>query len=266
MSAHLGFVGLGAMGGAMVRGLGGADVTLHGTDLNTGNVRALQDECGLTPHDDARGLAEACDYVVLAVKPQHAAATLEAMAPALDADTCVLSICAGLTLATLKDHTEGRCPVVRVMPNTPAMVNAGVFAVCLDDASLSDAQKDFAATVFQPLGQVHVLPEGLFDAFTALIGSGPAYVLYFMEAMVESGVTLGLTRAQATEMTQGLFAGTVKMAQESEQHMSILREMVTSPGGTTIRALNHLDRTATRANISDAVRESWLRSIELGKK
>lgn len=261
----IGFIGLGNMGTAIIKGLAGAQLEIHGVDVNAARMEELSAQCGLVAQPSVAALVQAVDYVVLAVKPQHAKHVVESVADSLKG-RCLISICAGLTQETLADWCEGNCPVVRVMPNTPALVNQGVFAVCLDDLSLSDEQKSFCAEVFTPVGKVHVLPEKLFDAFTAVVGSGPAYVFYFMEACIEAGVTLGLTRDQSTDMVEGLFSGSAKLVAESDLHISQLREMVCSPAGTTIRAVNHFDRTGTKGTIVDAVRESYLRSVELGKK
>lgn len=263
MTASIGFIGLGNMGAAIVRGLAGVEI--HGVDLNRDFLETLKEECGLIPEESITDLAAACDYIVLAVKPQHAKSVCDELASVLQDSQCLLSICAGLTSDKLKDWTGGKCPVVRVMPNTPALVGEGVFAVCLDDAQLSFDQKTFVGELFKASGQVHLLPEKDFDAFTAVIGSGPAYVCYFIEALIESAVELGIARAQATTMVYGLFSGTTKMCLESDKHVSVLREMVTSPAGTTIEALIHMDRQAVRASIIDGARKSFLRSIELGK-
>ncbi len=254
------------MGTAIIRGMvGDENINLLGFDLNKTALNALAEETGLTTCETVRDLAKKSDYIVLAVKPQHAPAVLEEIAPVLNESKCLISIAAGLTVRKIKDLCENGCPVVRVMPNTPALVNAGVFAVCLDDAHLSEEQSSFTREIFTPLGDVYVLAESQFDSFTGVIGSGPAYVFYFIEAMIESAVELGLPRTQATAMVEKLFEGSTKLAQESNFHVSELREMVTSPGGTTVQALIHLDRTATRSNIIDAVRKSYERSIELGK-
>ncbi len=263
MTATIGFIGLGNMGGAMVRGLEGVET--HGFDLNRDFLESLQKESGMVPADSIADLAKSCDYLVLAVKPQHAQVVCLELASTLQESQCLLSICAGLTSQKLKDWTDCKCPVVRVMPNTPALVGEGVFAICLDDEQLSFEQKSFVGEMFKALGQVHVLPEKDFDAFTAVIGSGPAYICYFIEALIESAVELGLARPQATKMVYGLFSGSTKMAVESDKHVSELREMVTSPGGTTIEALIHLDRKSVRASIIDAVKKSYERSVELGK-
>ncbi len=266
MGPAIGFVGAGNMGTAIIRGLarrGGFE--LVGVDLDRAKLDALARDCGLIPAGSPREVAERADYVVMAVKPQHMLATLEAMTPALSGDKCLVSIAAGITTAMLRDWSGGGCPVVRVMPNTPALVGAGVSAVCLDDPRLSEKQKRQALDIFATIGAAHVLAETQFDAFTAVVGSGPAYVFYFMEALVESAVYLGLPRPQATDMVMGLLQGSSRLAAESGEHLSVLREMVTSPAGTTIRALAHMDRQAVRAAILDAVEASYKRSKELGK-
>lgn len=262
MAPTIGFIGLGNMGSAIVRGLSGLEI--WGTDLNPTAVQALADNCGLKPASSLAELAEHCDYLLLAVKPQHAEAALRELTPHLKPRHCLLSICAGLTVKRLKEWSGAICPVVRYMPNTPAMVNQGVFALCLDDEDLTGDQKAFATELVQPLGTVFPLPEKDFDAFTAVIGSGPAYVFFWMEACIEAAVNLGIARPQATQMVYGLFAGSTKLAMESDKHVSLLREMVTSPAGTTIKALVHMDRTAMRAAIIDAIELACERSKELG--
>lgn len=264
MTTTIGFIGTGNMGAAIIRGLAAReDLELVGTDLNRTVLDELAKDHAFTCLADAQAVADAADYVVLAVKPQHLPSVMRGIE--LDASTCLVSIAAGVPQARLRELSGDICPVVRVMPNTPALVGAGVFAVCLDDALLDSEQREFLSGLFASLGDVHVLPEGHFDAFTAVVGSGPAYVLYFMEALIEAAVTLGLTRQQAADMVLNLFDGTAKLAQESDTHVSVLREMVTSPGGTTARGLNMLDRRAVRAAIIDAVEACHQRSVELGE-
>ncbi len=267
MTKKIGFIGVGNMGSAIINGLASRDdIQLHGTDRHTAKLTILSKECGVVAQETAVDLAKVCDYIIVAVKPQHAESIVKEIAPELNSSKCLISICAGLTQGQFTEWIDSRCPVVRVMPNTPALVAEGVFAVCLDDEELTDDMKSVVPEVFEAIGQVHILPEKQFDAFTGVIGSGPAYVFYFMEAMIESGVALGLTRPQATEMVKGLFLGSAKLADESEYSVTQLREMVTSPGGTTIRALMHFDRQAVRGDIIDGVFESYMRSIELGEK
>ncbi|SOB57246.1 Pyrroline-5-carboxylate reductase [Pseudodesulfovibrio profundus] len=266
MTKKIGFIGVGNMGSAIIKGLASRDdVEIHGVDLHGVALAKLGKECGLVAQDSAKDLAKVCDYIVIAVKPQHAEPVVKDISRELTADKCLISICAGLTTAHFKEWTKHQSPVVRVMPNTPALVNEGVFAISLEDSDLTDDMKETVPSIFEGIGQVHILAEKQFDAFTGVIGSGPAYVYYFMESMIEAGVALGLTRQQVTEMVKGLFLGSSKLASESEFSVTQLREMVSSPGGTTIRALMHFDRQAVKGDIIDAVFESYKRSIELGK-
>ena len=266
MTTKFGIIGCGNMGSAILRGVASRDdLELLGTDVDEKKMQALAQEIGLKAMGSIRELMENADVVLLAVKPHQIKALLKENASRIRPSQILISIAAGIKLEQLLKDSCGTCPVVRVMPNTPAMVNQGVFAVCLDDPNLKDAQKEFVTALFKPLGQVHVLAEKDFDAFTAVVGSGPAYVFYFMEALVESAVALGLPRDQADEMVRGLLLGSSVLAKESGQHLGILREMVTSPGGTTIAATNVMDSRAVRGAIIEAVKASYKRSVELGE-
>jgi pyrroline-5-carboxylate reductase len=254
------------MGGAILRGMAGKEgVTLGATDVDQTKLDALARECGLQAASSPRDLAKNSDYLLLAVKPHQVKTVLQDLAPHLTSGQTIVSVAAGVMLQDLKSFALGACPVVRVMPNTPAMVGRGLFAVCLDDPELTEERKSFVLDLFTPLGRVYALGESSFDAFTAVAGSGPAYVFYFMEAVVEAGVTLGMPRPMAEEVVRELFAGSSRLVEESGKPLSALREMVTSPAGATIAALNHLDRQAVRAAVIDAVRASCDRSKELGK-
>lgn len=264
MKNSVGFIGVGNMGGAIIRGLAAQKLDVHGCDLDRAKLESLAQEVGLKPQATPMDVVKACRYVILSVKPQHLPKVLEEITPALTADHCLLSIAAGVTQARLKELCGGVCPVVRIMPNTPALVGAGVFALCFDDPALDEERRAFVRAMHGPLGQVHELPEKQFDAFTSIAGCGPAYVFYFMDAVVEAGVNLGLTRAQSTQIVKALFSGSAKLAEESDLHLAELREMVTSPAGSTIRAVIHFDRMAVRGSIIDAVNEANQRNIELG--
>lgn len=264
MNNSVGFIGVGNMGTAIIKGLAAQGIHVHGCDLDTAKLEKLGREVGLVVQPTPADLVKHCRYVLLAVKPQHLPAVLEDIAAQLSSGHCLLSIAAGITMARLKELSGGRCPVVRIMPNTPALVGAGVFALCFDDASLDDERRDFIRAMHKPLGQVHELPEKLFDAFTSVAGCGPAYVFYVMDAIVEAGVNLGLPRPQATDIVKALFSGSAKLAEEGGLHLAELREMVTSPAGSTIRATMHFDRMAMRGVIIDAVREAYDRNVELG--
>jgi len=264
-TAAVSFIGTGNMGAALVKGLAEfAGVRLLGFDVDQDRLAALAAESPLTPCNTLHEAASRADFIILCVKPQMMQDVLGEIRETLTPDKCLISIAAGITGARLGEWSGGVCPVVRVMPNTPALVGEGVSAVCLDDPGLTQAHKDMARRIFATVGSVHVLPEKSFDALTAVSGSGPAYVFYFMEALIEAAVATGLPRPLSTQIVGALFKGSVKLALESGVHVSQLREMVTSPAGTTMAALNHMDRMAVRAALIDAVRAAKERSEELG--
>jgi pyrroline-5-carboxylate reductase len=264
--ASIGFIGLGNMGTAILKGLAAKGVACCGTDIDDKRVGELAETCGLAPKSGPAEVVSASDIVVIAVKPQQMKSLFAAIRPVIRPETCLVSIAAGQTIAMLKEFSGGACPVVRVMPNTPALVGAGVSAVTFEGApGLSEELKATVMSILEAMGEVHVLAEKDFDAFTAVIGSGPAYVFYVMEALVESAVNLGLPRPAATKMVEGLMTGSAKLAAESPFSATQLREMVTSPAGTTVKALLPFDRRAVRAALIDGVTASYDRSVELGK-
>ncbi|MBI9113307.1 pyrroline-5-carboxylate reductase [Maridesulfovibrio ferrireducens] len=261
----IGFIGIGNMGGPIIRTLSEvADITIYGLNQTREKLEKLAQETDLIPCKNVQELTEKSDFIVLAVKPQQADGIWPEMIPALTKDKCLISIAAGLTLKSLKNSTQNICPVVRAMPNTPVLIKEGVTAICLDDEIISEQKKKLIQNVFRNLGDVHVLPENQFDVFTALIGSGPAYIFYLIETMIESGVELGLHRDVSSRMVKKLFRGSSLMAEQSKEHVSMIKEMSIAPAGTTIAALVHFDRTAIRGNIMDAIRMAYTRSIELG--
>lgn len=260
----IGVIGAGNMGGAIIEGLlGRMDLEMVGCDLDQARIARLAG-MGMTPAENPQEVIAKAKTAILAVKPQGMAGLLTSLAPKLTKGHCLVSIAAGLTLETLGDLSQDKCPVVRVMPNTPAMVGAGVFALCLEDLRLTQEQKDLVTGLFESLGQVHNLPEKAFDAFTAVVGSGPAYVFYVMDALVDAAVAVGLPRPDATRMVKALFSGSAKLAETLPLHLSQLREMVTSPAGTTIAATQVLDSLAVRGAFMQAVAAAKRRSEELG--
>ena len=202
------------------------------------------------------------DTLLLVVKPQDVAALLTEIAGSIRPGTLVISLAAGLTTALLERQLPAGTPVVRVMPNTPALVDQGMSALSpgaqCDAGHLAQAEALLAAT-----GQVIQVPEHYQDAVTAVSGSGPAYVFYVAEAMIEAGVLLGLPRATSTELVVQTLYGAATMLKETGTHPSILREQVTSPGGTTVAALRLLDDQRVRASFVSAMEAARDRSREL---
>ncbi len=149
------------------------------------------------------------------------------------------------------------------MPNTPALIGKGVFALCFDHPELTSEQKETVLSIFSSLGKTYVLEEKLFDGFTAMIGSGPAFVFLILESFVQAGITLGFTARQSKEMALALFEGSVELAQKETLTLSELKEMVSSPAGTTIYGLNKMEEKGLRTAILEGILASFKRSKEL---
>jgi len=261
----VGLIGTGNMGRALAKGWCQDDsFEMLGYDINPKQIQKVAEEAGLEVSHSMEEVVQASDYVVLAVKPQQMQDVLQKIAPDLQTQQCLISIAAGIQRETLAQWSGHTCPVVRVMPNTPAMVGSGVFALCYDDKKLSSEQKDFLQRLFRNLGQVQVMREEYFDAFTALMGTGPAYVYYFMDSLIEAGVAMGFPREQSRDMIQALLEGSVQMAGQSGLSATELREMVTSPSGTSSAGMLELDRKGVRSAVIDAVLAACRRSRELG--
>ncbi len=267
MNKTLGCIGCGNMGSAILRGLAKRDdLNLMGYNPSPAKTEALAADIDrFVIARSAREVAQRSDYIILGVKPYLIGDVLAEIAGDLTPDKVVISVAAGVSVAALQKGADARCAVVRCMPNTPAMVGEGIFAMCYEDAQLPESQQDAISDLFGTIGTVMVLPETKFGAFTATAGCGPAYVFHFMEAVIEAAVTVGFTRKDAADMVIQLFKGSVKLAEESGQHISVLRESVCSPGGVTIAAVNHLDRTAVRGNIIDAILTARERDREMSK-
>lgn len=257
-------IGCGNMGGGVLKGLarqGGFQLVGH--DHSRSKVEALDAEGRVLWAETPLEAARQADLIILAVKPYQMAAMLEEIRPALDGSKVVLSLAAAFTQEKLMDGVQGRCPVVRVMPNLPVVVGKGVFALCFDDPSLSGEARAVILSMFQSLGMAVVLPERLFAAFTSLVGCGPAFVCLFMEGLLNAGITMGLKASDSRELVAAMVEGTVRLALESGESFADLRVKVCSPAGTTIRGVNHLERCAVPGHVTDAVLEALKRDQEM---
>ena len=251
----IGFIGSGNMGGAIARGIvksgvvPGKDVYLY--DVLPAASASLASDIGGTAVKTPEELTASAELFVLAVKPVYVKDALRACCKGL-AGKAVVSIVAGLSGAALaKQLPEGtRC--LQTMPNTPAMVNEGVTALC-EENTLTQEELDFVRRMFSAIGRVYTLPARLIEAESAVAGSGPAYAAMFIEAMADGGVLMGLPRAQAMEMAAQTLIGTAKMMLESGKHPGAIKDMVCSPGGTTIEAVRALEKGAFRASTIEAV-------------
>ncbi len=205
---------------------------------------------------------DGADVLLLAVKPQVFAAvaqnlTIDAAAPPL-----VISIMAGVTLDALTATVPG-CPVIRAMPNTPATVGAGMTAIALGQTAEAK-HREWAEAIFSAVGSVVTVPESLMDAVTGLSGSGPGYIALVIEALADGGVAAGLPRATALQLAIQTVKGTAELLQAQEMHPGVLKDRVTSPGGTTITGIAELEAAGVRSAFIEAVRAASERSRQLG--
>ncbi|MGB7449975.1 MAG: pyrroline-5-carboxylate reductase [Ornithinimicrobium sp.] len=206
--------------------------------------------------------ARVADVLVLAVKPQDMDALLSEIAEQVNAGSLVISIAAGISTDVLEDRLGCGVSVVRAMPNTPALVDQAM-SVLAPGRHCDPGHAASAESLMGTVGAVTTLDEGHFDAVTALSGSGPAYIFYVVEAMIEAGVLLGLPRVSATELTVQTLYGAASMMRETGQHPTVLREQVSSPGGTSVAALRQLDDHKVRAAFLTAIEAAARRSREL---
>jgi pyrroline-5-carboxylate reductase len=259
-------LGVGMMGQALLSGLLRAGWSP--SDLRAGDVRPAQLEQIHTRHQVWTGPAAAAvdgaDTLVIAVKPQDVPDLLADIAPTLAPSCLVISLAAGVTTATLRRHLPDGQPVIRVMPNTPALVGAGMTAIAPSPTASPD-QVGRAERILSAVGQVVVLPEQYLDAVTAVSGSGPAYLMYVAEAMIDAAVLLGLPRATATQLVRQTLYGSAQLLAESTEHPTVLKENVVSPGGTTAAALRTFEEYRLKAAFAAAIEAARDRSEELGR-
>ncbi len=212
----------------------------------------------------AAAAAEQARLVMLAVKPQQAAAACVELKPAITDESIVLSIVAGLPIATIAEAT-GTSHIVRVMPNTPCLIGRGVSAVAAS-AEVGRGDRDRILELFASVGSVHEVAESLLDAVTAVSGSGPGYVALLIEALADGGVRAGLPRPLAQALASETFAGTAALLAATGEHPAVIRDRVSSPGGTTIAGLAVLEQAGVRGAISNAVAAAAARAAELSRQ
>lgn len=222
----------------------------------------ISERYGVRAADGNAKVASRADVVVVAVKPNDVAAALAEISPALRPGTVVVSVAAGLPTAFLEARLPAGTPVVRVMPNTPAVIGQGASAVC-PGSSATPEHLDLVEGLLAATGLVLRVAERDMDAVTAISGSGPAYVFYLVDALAEAGVLLGLTRDTARALATATFRGSATFLDESGEHPVVLRERVSSPGGTTVAALRELDAHGVRAAVLAAAEAARDRSREL---
>jgi pyrroline-5-carboxylate reductase len=268
-TTRVGIVGAGVMAEAMIAGLL-ADRAVDSAALVASHPRRERREVlakahGIRAVASNREAARGAEIVVLAVKPQMLAGVMRELAPALRGEQVVLSIVAGATLGALTAGL-GHAAVVRAMPNTPAQIRRGI-TVWAAAPACTPGQRDLARTVLRALGEERqVDDEGFVAMATALSGTGPTYLFAVMEALIDAGVHMGFTRELAHDLVVATLVGSAEFAARSELHPAQLRNLVTSPGGTSAAAIYELERGRIRTVLSDAVWAAYRRTLELGER
>ena len=265
---RVGFVGGGNMGEALIRGLLGTNLVptdlLAATDARADRAAQLAKQYGISAHGDNARLVREADVVILAVKPQIMGAVLAEIAPAVTARHLLISVAAGVATATIRAGLGKDARIIRVMPNTPALVLQGATALARGKGLQAD-DLGTAEEIFGAVGRVVVLDEELMDAVTGLSGSGPAYVAIVIESLADGGVKMGLDRATALTLATQTVLGAAQLLAETGMHPGALKDMVSSPGGTTIAGISALEEGGLRTTFIRAVERATLRSRELGR-
>lgn len=262
--AKLAILGAGVMGETVLSGLLRAGWTadqIVATGRRPERRSELAQAYGIQVLSNADAAA-AAETVLLAVKPQDMRDLLTEIAATVGAETLVVSLAAGVDTAAIESQLPPGTPVVRVMPNTPAQVDEGMAAISPGSHSGPEHLQRVAA-ILSATGRVMTVPERYLDAVTAISGSGPAYLFFVVEAMIEAGVHLGLPRNTATELVVQTMLGSAKLLRETGEHPTVLRERVTSPGGTTAAAIRQLEDHKVRAALMAAMESARDRSRDL---
>jgi len=270
--ARIHFIGGGNMASSLIGGLlntGFLPENISASDPNPRVREKLQSTHGIATHKDNWAGCQHADLVVLAVKPQHMQTVVTDLADKLatmDVPPVLLSIAAGITTASIQHWAKTEVPVVRSMPNTPALIGQGATGLYAT-GNVNASQRSLAEGVLSAVGKAWWLPEEkLLDAVTAISGSGPAYFFLFMESLQAAGCELGLTPEISRELVLQTALGAAALASGSSEPVAELRRRVTSPGGTTEAALNHMLESGLPDSVKQAVRSAHARAAELSKE
>lgn len=267
LTCTVGFLGFGNMGRAIAGGLlergtiAPKHLAVYDVDVDK---QTQARELGLTVCADPAELGRVSNVVMLAVKPQSMDDALQALAPAVSSKTLVISIAAGISLEYIANRLGRDCRAIRVMPNTPALVNAGAAGIAVGPNCTAEDSR-VAQTIFEAVGTVELVPESSIDVVTALSGSGPAYFFYMVECLVAAAKQHGLSEQQATRLAAQTLLGAGLLLRESGETAETLRERVTSKGGTTEAALNVFHERGLCDTVEEAVAAAIRRAKELGQ-
>ena len=263
--SEIGIIGLGNMGEAILKALlnNGIEKTkVHCAEAKSDRRSFIEEAYRVKCSPSIEGLAAGADRIILAVKPQDSRDILQTLAPRMREETVLISIMAGVTISNITSAMGRATKVIRIMPNVCVKVGEGAMGIAVS-GSVAREELEEIEKVFAPLGKMVEVGENLMDAVTALGGSGPAFVLHFLEAMIDSGVKMGIPRDKAKVLSLQVLKGTVRMLEEENIHPTLMKEMVTSPGGTTISGLASLEEDGVKGAVIKAIEKAGKRAGEL---
>lgn len=253
----LGFIGCGNMATAIMNGILKNGVAkkedLLGADLSKASCDKVAAQLGITVTNDNKEVAKQADVLFLSVKPQFYESVITEIKDLVSADQLIITIAPGKTLAWLEEQFGKKLKIVRTMPNTPALVGEGITAACPNE-QITEEDLNCAMNILTSFGKCQVVAEHLMDVVTSVSGSSPAYVFMFIEAMADAAVADGMPRAQAYEFAAQAVLGSAKMVLETGKHPGELKDMVCSPGGTTIEAVRVLEEKGMRSSVFEAMK------------
>lgn len=266
---NIGFIGSGNMASAIIGGLINAELVkeecLYVTDASEDALVNITSQFpGVNTSPNNLEFLSQLDFLFLAVKPHIYAAVITQIKKQLPEEVIVITIAAGQTREKVLTQFGRKIKLVRTMPNTPALVGAGMTAVCAGE-NLTEEEIIQTITLLKAVGKVEVLPESLFDSYTALCGSGPAYVYMFIEALADGAVREGIPRDKAYRMAAQTVLGSARMVLETGEHPGLLKDQVCSPGGTTIEAVGSLEENGFRSAVMEAIRVCTKKSVKMSK-
>jgi len=264
----IGVIGTGKIGEALIRGVLAANLTrsdqIFASDMDAGRLNALHTELGINTSTDNTGAVSSADVIILAVKPQIIATVLKSIKPEITEEHLVISVAAGVRIRQIEENLPAGAHLIRVMPNIACTVRQAISAICAGTEAI-ESDIEIARTIFGSVGRVVTVPESMMDAVTGLGGSGPAFVFQAIEALADGGVHEGLPRDVALELAAQTVLGAAAMVLETGEHPAALKDMVTSPAGTTIQGIRALEERGLRAAMMAAVIAATRRSRELGE-
>jgi pyrroline-5-carboxylate reductase len=268
LNRSIAIIGAGNMGTSLLRGILNAKLAPHDKIIVSGTHSAKLEKLGLKwkiNHTlDNMHATQFADIVMLCVKPYTIGKVLDEILPVLREDQMLISIAAGVTIDSILQRTGKNNPIVRAMPNIASTVDEGATAVSFGHF-VTEEQQRIAISIFEAVGEVVVVEESQLDAVTGLSGSGPAYIYMVIEALIDGGVKMGLPRDVATKLAVQTVLGSAKLVKESNLHPAILRDQVTTPGGTAINAVHELESHGLRSMLINAVATATMRSKELSE-